>query len=83
MHRVVTKEWDEVESRVAETSPLEGRVRAAEEDSEAIHAACARFEEVMAERESVSAGMEKAKEERETLASCIWELEAAAATIEG
>lgn len=55
-------------------------MRAAEKDSEANHVARAGAEGLMAERASLSAGTEQAREERYILSARIQELEAAAAT---
>lgn len=70
-------------SRVAEIHQLEERVRAAEEDSEALHATRADVEELTAEHESLTMGTEHAKAEHDTLDDHICELEVSAAPCHG
>lgn len=75
-----SNEWTEIKSGMAEVRRLEERVRAAEEDREALGFARARVEELKADGTLLTAVTEKAKAGHDTLAADIRKLEASAAT---
>lgn len=56
---------------MADDLQLKERVRSPERDLEAIHMACGRVDKFTARPASLTAGREKAKEERDTLDACI------------
>lgn len=77
---MLTNKQAEVELRAAEVHCLEERVLAAERDSESLHVAPVRFDDMPAELVSLAAGTGPAKAECDTLAACNRELEVAAVT---
>lgn len=76
--QVLTKERAETKSMMSEVRPLEGCMRASEEDLKALRVGCVRVDELTPERASLTAWSKQLKAERDNLAARICELEGAA-----
>lgn len=81
--RMGHNKWAQAELRMMQARRLEERMRSAEENSEVVCLARTRDGLLMAECASLTAAVQHAKAECDTMAARIWELEFAGATCIG